>query len=111
MSTKNILILEDDVEFAETVAERLEYEGHKVVIITEAKALPSTMREHDINFILSDIMLEETIGFDILKLLKFKQIQIPVVFMTGFDGIKELSAAMEDQVVIDGLSNPSGLNR
>ncbi|MCB0355841.1 MAG: response regulator [Bdellovibrionales bacterium] len=104
--SKHIVILEDDVAFAETVAEELQEEGFKVTLITQTQELPALLRNKDVDLILSDIMLEEAMGMDILKILKFKNEKIPIVFMTGFDGIPGLSEAMNDKMVIDVLVKP-----
>ena len=106
MNTKNILIIEDDLDFANILKDQLSEEGHQVFIIDELRQLSTSIAKYDINFIVSDIMLEESMGLDILKMMKLKNVTIPIVFMTGFDGIRGLSEAMGDEAVIDVLVKP-----
>ncbi len=103
---KYILILEDDKEFAKVVSECLEVEGYPSVVISTTKELLPALKSHNIRLILSDIMLDQSVGLDILKLLDYKKISIPIVFMTGFDDIPGLAKAMGDKAVVDVLIKP-----
>ncbi|MCB0390185.1 MAG: response regulator transcription factor [Bdellovibrionales bacterium] len=104
--TKKIIILEDDVAFAETLAEGLRQEGIQSIHITEPRELSSVLKNNKIDLILSDIMLEDSMGFDIIKLLNFTKVNTPVIFMTGFDNTPELSKALSHRQVIDVLVKP-----
>lgn len=102
---KNILIIEDDIELATLLNELLKDEGHQVTLIKEIRELPAAIRAINYQLIISDIQLQDSLGLDLLKILKIKNLQIPVIFMTGYDQA-DLSDTVNDPTVLEILIKP-----
>lgn len=108
--SKKVVILEDEIEFRNTLAEALANEGFNPQTISTPKELLTILRNEKVDVIVSDIVLEDANGTNILKLLNLQNIQVPIIFMTGFDNTPELSLAKEDHRVVDTLIKPFKIN-
>lgn len=85
--SRNILIVEDDEAFRQTLAEQLrlheEFEVEEVG--TGAAAIAGAEKTH-YNAILLDVGLPDMDGRDVCRLLRRKGIHAPVIMLTGLSG-------------------------
>jgi DNA-binding response OmpR family regulator len=82
---KQIIIIEDEIQFAKMVKLRLESEGYNVHIATDAYAGTQEILKKNFDLIILDLMMPAGGGFSILERInKFpgKSI-IPVIILTG----------------------------
>ncbi len=82
-SPKKILMVDDDVEFAEMVREYLEPEGFTVMLAHDGRACFAAVPESQ-DLIVLDVMLPVQSGFEILKDLR-RRSPVPVLMLTARD--------------------------
>lgn len=82
---KRIVVIEDNVEVRENLAEILELSGYKCFTAENGKAGVRAVREHQPDLILCDVMMPELDGFGVLKILNNDPdlMQIPFMFLTA----------------------------
>lgn len=106
MSTKRpILIVDDDEEFCQTLAEQLNEEGGFAVItatgVAAAKAVLD-VKDARVDAIILDIGLPDGDGCDYCATLRRQGHQMPVIILTGADGeadvVRGLDAGANDYV-------------
>ncbi|HOL66096.1 MAG TPA: response regulator [bacterium] len=84
---KRILIIDDDVDFAEACCNFLEAAGYETSYETDAsKALEKIQASKPDLILLDVVMQEQDSGFRLAELLNrdLKLRQIPVIFLTGY---------------------------
>lgn len=83
-----ILIVDDEVDLCELMAESLEDIGHHVLVASGGKEALSFLEEYQIDLIISDLKMEEGDGMFLLNSLHTKLDNIPpIIFITGFSHI------------------------
>ena len=82
---KTILVIEDQMEIRENIAEILELDGYKVFTAENGKSGVRTAMNEQIDLILCDVMMPELDGFGVLKILSKnpKTNTIPFIFLTA----------------------------
>jgi DNA-binding response OmpR family regulator len=85
IAPKRILVIEDELEFAELVKARLETAGYMVSIAVDAYGGTQTIIKENIDLIVLDLMMPAGGGMAVLeRLRKFPtKSTIPVVVLTG----------------------------
>jgi adenylate cyclase len=79
-----ILIIDDDVLTLEAITHRLKAEGHKVVAAENTINALSILRKENIDLIISDIMMPDMSGLELLNLLnRFYFIKVPVILISS----------------------------
>lgn len=102
MSANRIILVEDDLDIAETIALSLRYAGYECAVYDDgAEAAACLERDHGFDLALLDIMLPGLDGFELLG--HMKKYDIPVIYMTARTDsgseIKLLRGGAEDYVV------------
>ena len=121
--SKKILIVEDEEGMLETLAHNFRFEGYEVLTATNGQEGLRMALKQKPDCVLLDVMLPEKDGFTVLKELRQRHKEIPVLVMTarnfeadvlkGFDlgaddyvtkpfGVKELSARVKRLVARSG---------
>lgn len=96
MSKLNILIVDDDPDFAESLADVMELNGHNVEIAFKGEDAVKIFGERDFDITFMDIRLPGKNGVEsFLDIRKIKQ-DARVVMMTGFSVEQLLSQAVEN---------------
>jgi len=90
-----ILIVDDDVIEQKILAAILENEGYEIIVAPDGLHALVELGKHHIDLVLSDIEMPNLTGYQLLEFMKSKEIDIPVVFLTG-------NTSQEDE--IKGLS-------
>ncbi|MBI2722781.1 MAG: response regulator transcription factor [Bacteroidetes bacterium] len=105
MFEKNILIVEDEQNLADTLALNLKLENYNVVIAysgTEALKKFNSLSP-TIDLVLLDVMLPEINGFDLYKEFKTSMPHVPIIFLTArnesADKIAGLKLGADDYIV------------
>ncbi|MGE5197720.1 MAG: response regulator [Deltaproteobacteria bacterium] len=94
MAAKKIMIVDDNREFLEELAETLKMSGYEVVMVAEAAAVLDTAAKIKPDVILLDLKMPGKSGFEVADELKhFSELeQVPIIAMTGF--LKDESTAL-----------------
>ena len=82
---KKILVIEDNPDVRENLAEILELSGYKVSTAQDGKVGVSIANKEDLDLILCDVMMPELDGYGVLRILNRnpKTSGIPFIFLTA----------------------------
>ena len=96
MSNKKILIIEDDSTLAGALIENLSSDGYIVQVCTGAEAAFEQIKEGKPDIILTDLVLSNIDGFEILKILKESAhlSDIPVLVLSNLGEKEDVDKAM-----------------
>ena len=94
--TKKVMILEDDEATAELIRFYMKEEGFQVAISSKGEGFVEMVAEYQPDLITLDIMLPDTDGFTIFRMLEQDErtMNIPVMFVTVKEGDKEKGIKM-----------------
>jgi len=80
----NILLLEDNNEFAKNIIELLTMYFHKIFHATSIKKSLKLYKNNHIDVIISDINVEDGNGLDFIKDIRDVNVSIPIVVLTAY---------------------------
>jgi len=105
-----ILLVDDEPKVAETWQGVLQSLGYKVLLASDGREGLAlfTAHQHEIDLVLSDIVMPEMNGMEMAKQILATGHDVPVIFATGYD--KELIASevqLENAIV---LSKPFSIH-
>jgi len=89
MKEIKILLVDDEVEFVTTLAERLRLRGFQPEMATDGEHALNRFRESDFDIVVLDILMPGMSGFEVLKEMKTVNPNIPVILLTGHGATKE----------------------
>ena len=78
-----ILILEDERPLARALELKLVHEGFEVKVLSSGETAISTIENGDFSFVICDLVMPKVDGFEVLRLIKEKNIKIPVIILTN----------------------------
>jgi two-component system, sensor histidine kinase ChiS len=79
-----VLVVDDDKLILEAIAHILEADGYEVVVAEDSCKAISIIENGDINLIVSDIMMPNMSGLELLNLLnEFYFNKVPVIFISS----------------------------
>jgi DNA-binding response OmpR family regulator len=78
-----ILLVEDEVELADTFARFLELLGHDCVTAVNARQAIESVAQHNPEIVITDFCLPDGDGFDVTRHVCRSAPQTPVIFMTA----------------------------
>ena len=90
MSIQKVLVVDDEIEFAKTLKRHLRREGFDTEIAgdgSDARRIIETAycgRLSAIDLVITDVIMPNMDGIELLKWIKRNQPQIPVILLTGF---------------------------
>ncbi len=97
-----VLIVEDEAELANVIAEHLEAAGMQTQICYRCALAMRFLQNNFANIILLDLTLPDQNGFAFMEELKREDIDIPTIFLTGNDSeiskVKGLELGADDYV-------------
>jgi DNA-binding NtrC family response regulator len=95
MQTK-VLIVEDDNALAQMCAKLIRRHGHTVVIATTGQDALAMVREaHDIDVVISDVLMPKMTGMQLVAGLRAIDAKLPIILMTGYAQLLSPSEALE----------------
>jgi DNA-binding response OmpR family regulator len=83
MSTWNILLVDDEVEFISTLAERLEIRGIAARVAYDGEAALKAVAENEPQVMVLDVMMPGIKGLDVLQRVKEEHPRVQVILLTG----------------------------
>lgn len=104
-----ILIAEDDSGTRKGLRVFLESEGHTVFDAANGQEALDLLDEHSFDLLLSDVKMPVMDGLELLKLLREKNSDFPVLMMTAFATVEEAVKALQHGAQ-DYLTKPLNLN-
>lgn len=100
-----VIIIEDEQTLARTIADKLEAEGYKSLIVSEGEGSLSIIREEMPDLIVLDIMLPGLDGLSICRMVRHDReiADIPIIMLTArgteVDKIVGLESGADDYIV------------
>ncbi|MBE9541100.1 MAG: response regulator, partial [Proteobacteria bacterium] len=89
-----ILVVDDEESIRFTFKAFLSKEGHDVLAVEGYKAAMEVISSTDLDFIITDIILGPQSGVDILREVKDRGMNCPVLMITGEPNIKSATDAV-----------------
>lgn len=110
MKPMRILIVDDDRDFAESMADLVELNGHEAVLAYSGASALKIFRQNNIDLILMDIRMPGLNGVETLNEIKKHNPSIPVAMMTGYTDKPLIDSAL-DNGAITILDKPLNLEQ
>ena len=105
MSKTTVLIVEDDAGLREALVDTLLLADYQVVAADSAEQAIMLLGRQPVDIVVSDIQMGEMNGLALLKAIKAKDANLPVLLMTAYATIDDAVQAMRDGAT-DYLSKP-----
>ena len=93
--TEKILLVDDEKEFVDTLAERMETRGMNVETTTSPKTALELVEKESYDAVVLDLQMPEMNGLEALKILKEKRPELQVILLTGHATVEKGIEAMK----------------
>ena len=91
----NILVVDDEEDHAEATAEALKRTGHRCIVATSGEEALHKLQGEDIDIVVTDLVMHEVGGMEVLNAARQKAPPAEVVMITGHGTIKTAVEAMQ----------------
>ena len=91
-----ILLVDDEVAHLETLERLFRKEGHEVVTASGGQQALDLMREQKFHLVITDLMMPDIDGMDVLKLAQTLQPDTEVILMTAFGTVERAVKGMKE---------------
>ncbi|MBT1064922.1 sigma-54 dependent transcriptional regulator [Bowmanella sp. Y26] len=105
MSNSRILIVEDDAGLREALIDTLLLGGYEILEADCAEAAMVLLNQEEVDLVVSDIQMGQMSGLSLLRSIKQKLPNMPVLLMTAYATIDDAVQAMRDGAT-DYLAKP-----
>ncbi len=105
MSGSRVLVVEDDNSLREALVDTLQFAGYAVLAAADGREALAAIDSQDIALVVSDIRMQPMDGHQLLKHIKGRRPQLPVLLMTAYGTIPQAVDAMRAGA-IDYLIKP-----
>jgi DNA-binding response OmpR family regulator len=105
---KEILVVEDEIQFAEMIKLRLEITGYSVSIATDTNEGISKIKNNSYDLIILDLMMPGGGGMTLLEAIKDypNKAAVPAIIVTGKTVTAELKKKLDDYHIADIFIKP-----
>ncbi len=91
-----ILLVDDEIAHLETLKRLFEKEGYGVFCADGGKAAISLIRENRINLVITDLMMPEIDGIEVLKFVQKTRPQTETILMSAFGTVERAVEGMKE---------------
>jgi DNA-binding NtrC family response regulator len=95
MSNEKVLIIDDEQDFTDALAERMTTRGMTVSTSSSAIEGLKNVEEHSFDVVVLDLQMPEMDGIETLKVLKKKKPELQVILLTGHATVEKGIEAMK----------------
>lgn len=99
MSIPTILVVEDDAALSDALQDTLELAGYNVITADNGKAALTCLHQQDVSLVVSDINMPEMDGESLLKEVKEKSPETPIMLMTAYGTIEQAVETMKEGAI------------
>ncbi|MBF0321045.1 MAG: response regulator [Nitrospirae bacterium] len=89
MKQLDILLVDDEKDFVEVLAERMKVRGFKVNIAYDGQEAIDYLKEKQPDVLVLDMKMPRKNGIDVMRWLNSKKIELPVLILTGYSSETE----------------------
>ena len=100
--SEKVLLVDDEEDFLDVMAERMRARGIEVSTTTSATHALEMVEEESFDAIVMDLMMPELEGTEALKAIKNKKRELQVILLTGYVTLEQVSEEPERQPLRDG---------
>ncbi len=93
--TEKVLIVDDDKAFLQILSERMQNRGMEVTTAESAAMALRLLENESYDAVLLDLMMPEMGGIEALQIMRRKQPEIQVIFLTGHPSVSKGVEAMK----------------
>jgi len=93
--TEKVLLVDDEEQFLETLAERMRARGMEVTTATSAAEALKKVAEESFDAVILDLLMPQIDGIETLGILKKKNPDIQVILLTGHATVEKGVEAMK----------------
>jgi len=86
--TEKVLLVDDEEDFVNTLAERMKTRGMEVYTSTSAMEALGKIEEESFDAVVLDLMMPGFDGLQALKIIKEKRPEIQVILLTGYASVR-----------------------
>ncbi|SFI03769.1 DNA-binding transcriptional response regulator, NtrC family, contains REC, AAA-type ATPase, and a Fis-type DNA-binding domains [Tindallia magadiensis] len=90
-----ILVVDDEQAYSDSLSIILRSEGYAVDTETSSVKALEKIGNKEYHLVISDFMMEDMDGFELLKMIKEKKKELEVIIVTGYGSIKNAVEAMK----------------
>ncbi|MDH4133918.1 MAG: sigma-54 dependent transcriptional regulator [Gammaproteobacteria bacterium] len=94
MSTANVLVVEDDPSLREALGDTIRLAGYDVLAAADGREALACLDRHDVALVVSDVRMQPMDGAALLRQIKDRRPELPVLLMTAYGSIQDAVAAM-----------------
>jgi DNA-binding NtrC family response regulator len=109
MSRDRVLLVDDEVEFVETLAERMRTRGLEVATAGSGLEALERFSSQDFDAVVLDLAMPDLDGIETLKRLRARDPNIQIVLLSGQATIRLATEAMK-QGAVDVLEKPADID-
>ena len=91
---QTILVVDDEFDIATSLQERLTMEGYKVLTASDGRKGLRVHHDHPIDLVITDILMPEMDGLEVVRSLRRLGTAIPIIAMSG-GGNRDLDFLIE----------------
>lgn len=95
LAPSSLLLVDDDVAVLNMTRKRLQRRGHRVVACSSGKEALAVLERETFNAMVSDVRMPGMTGMDLLRAVRDRDLDLPVLLMTGDPELDSASAAVE----------------
>jgi len=87
----HLLLVDDEQDFAQTLAQRLRLRGVSVTVAFDGESALAGLRQNQFDLVLLDVCLPGVSGLSILRRIREDRPELPVVLLTGNADAKDVA--------------------
>ncbi len=91
--SEKVLLVDDEEDFLDVVAERMRARGIEVSTTTSATDALEMIEENSYDAIVMDLMMPELAGTEALRVIKNKKRELQVILLTGYVTLEQVVQA------------------
>jgi DNA-binding NtrC family response regulator len=95
---KKIIVVDDEKIICSTTKKILEIEGYEVDTFTDSVLAMDAIRKNQYDLIITDLMMEEVSGMDILREVNQRSPQTKVIMLTAYATLEATIEAIREQI-------------
>lgn len=97
---RKILLVDDEVGFAEILRELLQMDGYEVVLVYDGQEAIEKLSDYHPDLIISDIMMPRLGGLELYHLVRKNPLfqKVPFLFVSGFEDERILSGIRDGEL-------------
>jgi DNA-binding NtrC family response regulator len=107
---RKVLLVDDEVEFTEALAERMEARGLNVDTVDSGEAAVDAVKSSDFNAIILDLAMPGMDGIETLKRLREQNPDLQIIVLTGRATVEKGIEAMK-LGAMDFLEKPADIKK